>query len=120
MIEAVRNNIVATIATQFGFDGDYLFGRSRKREYVDMRHVVMTILNKKYRYNKSEIARVTGYDHTTVLHAINGVMGVREKNNIYKDILKYLAQEDEANSNSIRLQELDTYNNNNNWTHGNV
>lgn len=120
MITAVRDNIVATMAKVFGFDTNCLFGRSRKREYADMRHVVMTVLNKKYRYNKSQIGRATGYDPSTVLNAINQVMSVREKNLIYIDVMKYLSGEDDANSNSIRLSEIDTYNNNNNWTHGDV
>jgi chromosomal replication initiation ATPase DnaA len=47
-----------------------LFTKARTRDIVRARNIIQNILNEKYKMSLSDIGRIFGQDHTTVLHSI--------------------------------------------------
>ena len=47
-----------------------LFSKTRTTDIVRSRNIIHNILNEKYKMSLSDIGRIFGQDHTTVLHSI--------------------------------------------------
>ncbi len=47
-----------------------LFTKTRTTDIVRSRNIIHNILNEKYKMSLSDIGRIFGQDHTTVLHSI--------------------------------------------------
>jgi chromosomal replication initiator protein len=47
-----------------------LLGKCRRRDIVRSRNILHNVLNEKYKMNLTNIGRIFGQDHTTVLYSI--------------------------------------------------
>lgn len=65
---------IETVARQFGFDDDFIFANTRKREVVYARQICMTLIKKHTKLSLAEIGEKIGdKDHATVIHAVKTI-----------------------------------------------
>lgn len=65
-----RSTIINRVCTRYGVTFEELKAKSRKREYVFPRHLLMYLLTKKAGMTLADAGRLLDRDHTTVIHAI--------------------------------------------------
>lgn len=62
------------VAQHFGIDSSVLVNRSRQSHLTEPRHVLWTVLNVGFTTSYSEIGRLVGRDHSTVISGVNGIL----------------------------------------------
>lgn len=73
-ISKLLNDTLEFMAMTYGVDLSVIRSKSRRREYVIMRHAIMYTLVRKYRYSLKPVGRVLGgRDHSTVISACKNV-----------------------------------------------
>ncbi|MDG1950806.1 MAG: helix-turn-helix domain-containing protein [bacterium] len=70
-IEAQLDLLCTIVEAQYGIDREEFLAKSRKREYVNFRRILMVIIKKHTKESLASIGSHLGKkDHATVLHAI--------------------------------------------------
>lgn len=80
--------IMKAVVAGCGFEFQDVFGSSttRKREYIDCRAVTYTVLRDRTNLTLTQIGKLAGFNHATVLHAIEQVRNAQTIG--YKKILE--------------------------------
>lgn len=86
--------VFKVIEEHYLLDSDYVFNKTRKREYVWARQIGMYIISKHSKINLSDIGRMYKKDHATVIHA-------RKVINEQMDVAKHTKQEVKSIENKI-------------------
>ena len=87
------DNILEKVCQHYGVSQQQVFGKSRKRDYVQVRQVSMYLAQK---YTKMPAARIGqligGRDHSTVLHSCNTVEQRLKVDKHFQDDLQSIEQ----------------------------
>ena len=67
------NLVLAIVSDHFGVSREAILSKSRRAEFVLLRHVAMYLLRTRYGYSFPRIARYFGRDHTSVMYAVERV-----------------------------------------------
>lgn len=74
---AERERLIGNIAKEFGLTNpDDMFRRKRNSKYVYPRHLYIAMLLTKSSMSSTEIGRLTGYNHSTVLYTASKAKNV--------------------------------------------
>ena len=81
-IQEERIQLMENIAEEFGLSNPYnMFLKKRDRKYVIPRQLYQTILAIKSSMTLSSIAKLTGFDHATIIHSRKTILTYLEYNN---------------------------------------
>jgi len=69
----------------WGFAPELIIKKTRKREVVEARQVVMVYRHKTLKKSQVEAAKPYGKDHATVVHSQKTIKNLLETNTIFKD-----------------------------------
>ncbi|TGK11746.1 chromosomal replication initiator protein DnaA [Leptospira fletcheri] len=72
-LQLSQDKVIEYVSSLYNLDPREIMGKSRKKELIIPRHLCMFILHKCYRMNKSQIGRIFGGEHTTVIHAVRKI-----------------------------------------------
>ena len=68
--QAEINSVINKVCIKYEVSKKELFTKARTTDIVRSRNVIHNILNEKYKMSLSDIGRIFGQDHTTVLNSI--------------------------------------------------
>ena len=68
--QAEINSVINKVCIKYEVSKKELFTKARTTDIVRSRNVIHNILNEKYKMSLSDIGRIFGQDHTTVLYSI--------------------------------------------------
>ena len=68
--KAEIDSVINKVCIMYEVSKKELFTKTRTRDIVRARNVIHNILNEKYKMSLSDIGRIFGQDHTTVLYSI--------------------------------------------------
>ena len=78
-------NIIAKVADFYGVEESSMYAKTRKREIVRPRQIIMYILREDFHLSYPAIGTVFGgRDHTTVIHACEKIKGDLSQNDDFK------------------------------------
>ena len=77
-------HVTEIIAEAFMIKPERIFEQSRLRDVIDARHFAMWVYRTKLHHSPSVIARRFNKNHATVIHAVNKVEHLRDKDFEYK------------------------------------
>lgn len=85
-------NVLIAVREMTGLTEDEILARTRRRDIVHARQLLIYALRKKYNHSWSEIGRKIGYDHTTIIHNYNTVSDYLSYNDEIQNDIKLLFQ----------------------------
>ena len=68
--QAEIDSVINKVCVKYEVSKVDLFAKNRTRDIVRARNIIHNILNEKYKMSLTEIGRIFGQDHTTVLNSI--------------------------------------------------
>jgi len=83
-------DIISSIENHYGITLEEMKDRSRRSEVVNVRQALMYCLKEKTPMGLSQIGKILGFDHATVLHAHRKISGLIEVNDIIAMEIKRL------------------------------
>lgn len=92
-LEADRHirNVVVTVSEHTGIGVDMILGLRRFKEVVYARFLAMHLLKRMHGYGVNQIARIWGFNHTTVINAHQQVDDWRDVYPAIKDDVRVLS-----------------------------
>ena len=76
---------IQAVSNVTGIKKRHILGRRRLRRYADARQMAMQIVRQSTILNLTDIGRLFGRDHSTVIHAINSVKNLIGISDNYRD-----------------------------------
>jgi chromosomal replication initiator protein len=74
-----HKKVIQTVVEHYGLKEGDVFKKLRKKEYVEIRGIVVYLLRELCQYSYSHIGEIFNKDHTTVLHAYQKIVEKIEK-----------------------------------------
>jgi len=68
--KAEINSVINKVCIKYEVSKKELFTKTRTRDIVRARNIIHNIFNEKYKMSLTEIGKIFGQDHTTVLNSI--------------------------------------------------
>lgn len=65
------NKILEVVAKEYGVDADELISKCRKRRVAEARQMAMMLLCKVLDFASTEVGKMFGRDHSTVLYSVH-------------------------------------------------
>jgi len=66
----VIDSVINKVSVKYEINKKDLFGKQRTKDIVRARNIIHNIFNEKYKMSLTEIGKIFGQDHTTVLNSI--------------------------------------------------
>lgn len=85
--------ITSAVCQSYGVAYDQINVKSRKRELVEPRQVIMTLLNTVARYSLANAGFLFGKDHATVLHAKKTISNFIDTDEEFREKIKEILHE---------------------------
>lgn len=63
------NTLITNVCDRIGFTKDEVLGHGRRREVVDLRHLLMAIAYHEFNLSVVTVGTIFNKDHTTICHA---------------------------------------------------
>jgi hypothetical protein len=90
MIEEIINSIIK----HYNITKEQLFGKTRKANIVEARHVFMYILREKFKLSFPAIGRIINRDHTSIMHACDRISKIKQSNIRARSIVEKMLSDD--------------------------
>ncbi|EQA34927.1 chromosomal replication initiator protein DnaA [Leptospira inadai serovar Lyme str. 10] len=84
-LQLSHDKVIEFVSNSYSLDPKEIMGKSRKKELIVPRHLCMYILYKSYRLSKSQIGRIFGGEHTTVIHAVRKIESLIKEDKNFSD-----------------------------------
>ena len=68
--QAEIDSVINKVCIKYEVSKKELFTKTRTRDIVRSRNIIHNILNEKYKMSLTEIGKIFGQDHTTVLNSV--------------------------------------------------
>lgn len=88
-----QERIIATVCRVYGIHPDQLRSKRRFRDYVEPRHIVMTLIKQINNTTVEDVASLLNRDHSTVLYAIRTIAQLMNNNREFKHRLDLILRE---------------------------
>lgn len=76
--KGIYANALSAVAGVYRVNKFKIISRTRLRKYVEARHMMFYIIRTKYMIKYEDIGRDSGYNHATIIHAVNTIEGLIE------------------------------------------
>ena len=79
-----KENIIEKVCLHFDLEISQVYLKSRLRDIIEARSIIMYLLHKHLRMSCTDVGRVFNKDHATVLHACKKVSGFMDVDKSYR------------------------------------